>query len=396
MDSYTLARKRCRESNHETSKPILVLNLANPVHPGGGVRRGAHAQEEDLCRKSSLLVSLESDTARPYYAYNASLNTLMGSDAIILSPTVEIIKDEHGQLLNEPVTVAVLTCAAPMITEGLEGMTEQQYREMFYRRISFMLRCAASWGYRELILGAWGCGAFGNDSAVVSDLFYQALKELHDGEMTVSDLFTHIDFAVLCKGNDYNYRQFLRNFKDFYRDEHASEDDTVPLKQDCRPVLFWHEHEEYGKFSNWYTTKFVIDDFVYDTTEQYMMAQKAKLFHDAEHYTAILRESSPAVCKQLGRAVKPFDPDRWKSVAYEIVKTANRAKFTQNPELLALLLSTKGRTLAEASPKDKIWGIGIDASTAVGMNEAEWPGKNLLGKILMELRDELSEATVNK
>ena len=78
-DSFTLARKRTEEFSYDLeeadAKPVLVLNLANPVHPGGGVRKGSKAQEEDLCRKSSLLVSLESRNALPYYEYNRSLHT---------------------------------------------------------------------------------------------------------------------------------------------------------------------------------------------------------------------------------------------------------------------------------------------------------------------------------
>ena len=102
MDSYSLAIKRysdCSYMFNKKSKPILVLNLANPVNPGGGVRRGSKAQEEDLCRKSSLLLSLESSKASAYYKYNKSLNTYMGSDAVMITPQVEIIKDEKGNRL---------------------------------------------------------------------------------------------------------------------------------------------------------------------------------------------------------------------------------------------------------------------------------------------------------
>ena len=127
MDSYSLARKRTESASvllPEGSKPVLVLNLANPVNPGGGVRNGAKAQEEDLCRKSSLLLSLESREAEQYYQYNKSLHSYMGSDAIMITPQVEIIKDENGDLLPESVVVAVMTCAAPMIKRGMEGLTE--------------------------------------------------------------------------------------------------------------------------------------------------------------------------------------------------------------------------------------------------------------------------------
>ena len=114
MDSFALARKRYQDCAHIFSgkgeNRILVLNLANPVNPGGGVRRGARAQEEDLCRKSSLLLSLEGEEARPYYEFNRTLRTYMGSDAVIITPDVEIIRDEKGNLLEDSVIVSVLTC----------------------------------------------------------------------------------------------------------------------------------------------------------------------------------------------------------------------------------------------------------------------------------------------
>ena len=121
-----------------------------------------------------------------------------------------------------------------------------------------------------------------------------------------------------------------------------------------------------------------------------MMAQKARLFHDSERYTAILRATNPWECKDLGKQVTPFDSKAWDAVRYDVVKTANRAKYEQNPDLMARLLSTGDAILAEASPKDNIWGIGVDASAASEMNPLEWPGQNLLGKILMELRTEFS------
>lgn len=214
-DSFTLARERlgdsCPFSGNDPG--ILVLNLANPVNPGGGVRRGARAQEEDLCRKSSLLLSLESGEARKYYDYNKSLKTFMGSDALMITPHVEIIKDENGELLDETAVVSVLTCAAPMITRGKEGMSEAEYEAMFYRRIMDMLKCTAFLGYRHLVLGAWGCGAFGNDAHVVSDLFCRALKEMDYNGRGEKDLFRQIDFAVLDRtASKYNFNEFYRNF----------------------------------------------------------------------------------------------------------------------------------------------------------------------------------------
>lgn len=227
MDSYSLAIKRYSDCSYmfsKESKPILVLNLANPVNPGGGVRRGSKAQEEDLCRKSSLLLSLESLEASVYYKYNKSLNTYMGSDAVMITPQVEIIKDENGDLLDESVIVSVMTCAAPMLRDGMEGLTDQEYRDMVYGRITGMLKVAAYLGYEVLILGAFGCGAFSNDAHVVSDLFYKALKEFDYDGMKAKDFFRRIDFAVLSRSADqYNYKEFARNFSDFYREEDAED-----------------------------------------------------------------------------------------------------------------------------------------------------------------------------
>lgn len=176
---------------------ILVLNFANPFNPGGGVRRGANAQEEDLCRKSSLLLSLESDSAKAYYNYHRQLRSPYSSDAIILSPKVQIIKDTNQNLLPSPVTVAVLTCAAPMLQNGLQNLTQEQYHSLMARRIDGILSVAAHLGYRVLVLGAFGCGAFGNDPNIVSELFRSSLEHYCLPPFGISRDFQIIDFAVL-------------------------------------------------------------------------------------------------------------------------------------------------------------------------------------------------------
>lgn len=239
IDSFGMALEQCKWKFLFSSKRannILVLNFANPVNPGGGVRRGARAQEEDLCRKSSLLLSLESNQAQQYYKYNRSLNTYMGSDAIILTPNVEIIKDVNGELLDDSIIVSVMTCAAPMITQGMESLSYEQYQELFYNRICGMLKCAAYWGYQALVLGAFGCGAFGNDAKLVSDLFYKALKEFNFDGMRAKDFFRRIDFAVLDRTpGQYNFNEFNRNFEHFYRDEDNAEIERVEKRKKDNP-----------------------------------------------------------------------------------------------------------------------------------------------------------------
>ncbi len=226
-DSFSLARKKQREladsMGGNAAKKILVLNLANPVHPGGGVRKGSRAQEEDLCRKSSLLLSLESVNALPYYRYNRKLNTYMGSDAVIIHPNVEIIKDEFGQVLEFPTVVAVMTCAAPMLRNGMEGLSQAEYEAMLYQRITGMLKVAAYKGYQYLVLGAFGCGAFRNDARVVSDLFSKALKEFDFCGMKDKDMFRSIDFAVMDHSDSqYNFKEFSRNFSNTYGEENRA------------------------------------------------------------------------------------------------------------------------------------------------------------------------------
>jgi len=233
MDSFSLARKRFEMLPEQDRKDrILVLNLANGEHPGGGVRRGAKAQEEDLCRKSSLLLSLESRKASPYYEYNRSLQSLFGSDAVMIHPQVEIIKDENGELLDDTVIVAVLTCAAPILRYGMQGMSQAQYESLMLGRINGMLKTAAYFGYRRLVLGAFGCGAFRNDARVVSDLFYKALKEFDYDGMKENDMFRRIDFAVMDHSEDlYNFKEFSRNFSRFYESSVAWVGDSAPLNK---------------------------------------------------------------------------------------------------------------------------------------------------------------------
>lgn len=779
IDSFSMAQQQYEHFSYifsnKKEKNVLVLNFANPVNPGGGVRRGARAQEEDLCRKSSLLFSLESHSAQRYYKYNQSLHTYLGSDAIILTPNVEIIKDAEGNLLDESIIVSVMTCAAPMITNGKEGLSEEKYQEMLYNRICCMLKCAAYWGYQVLVLGAFGCGAFGNDAKLVSDLFYKALKEFDYDGMRAKDFFRRIDFAVLDKtAGQYNFNEFNRNFENFYRDEDNAEiqrvekkkketevnldkirgsllggaigdalgypvefltadqiyskygecgitdyvldresgkalisDDTqmtlftadgilvgetracmrgiggspqayvprsyqdwlttqetnytngkntkrhngvggiswlldvpelygrrapgntclsalttereegyrgdyienprnnskgcggimrmaplaihynhVPMdvldkeaavlsaithghplgyltsavfvhilnrvvfgegKESLKEIIFeardavcklfkdtahidelcsiidkavscadnndsdrnnikilgegwvaeetlaiaiycalryehdfsggiiaavnhdgdsdstgavvgnilgaingfeaidkkwknnlelydvilemaddlchgchmseyscyydadwarkymdmhwkapkpemlffWHEYDRNGYLSNWFESEFVVDDFCYQSVEQYIMAQKAKLFHDAKNYTAILKATSPKDCKSFGRKVTPFDEKTWEANRYKFLKEGVLAKFSQNEGLKRELLATGNCIIAEASPYDDIFGIKLTAEEAADIMPDQWPGRNLLGKALMEVRAEL-------
>lgn len=144
-----------------TDGKVAVLNFANPVNPGGGVRYGAMAQEEMICLRSTLLKSLESSEAMKYYDYNRSVKTFAGSDAIILTDNVEVIKDRFFNFLDKSFLVSVITCAAPMvspISHRLEDTTQEQMEAILYRRIVGILATLICCDYKKIVLGAWGCG----------------------------------------------------------------------------------------------------------------------------------------------------------------------------------------------------------------------------------------------
>lgn len=144
-------------------------------------------------------------------------------------------------------------------------------------------------------------------------------------------------------------------------------------------------------FSQWWMQDFEIDAVTYCCAEQYMMAEKARLFGDDEMFHSIMGTSYPKEMKAYGRAVKNFDKEVWEQNCYRIVKTASRAKFSQNQELLEFLMNTGKRILVEASPRDRIWGIGMGRSNPDAEDPMKWRGRNMLGFALTQARDELTE-----
>jgi len=156
------------------------------------------------------------------------------------------------------------------------------------------------------------------------------------------------------------------------------------MRQTEKYVLFWS-----GIYSQWYSAPMMINGIKYNTCEQYMMHQKALLFGDEEVAIAILNEPNPREQKALGRKIRNFDDQIWKQNCMRIVYEANFAKFTQNPELKAALLSTRDRILVEASPKDFIWGIGMHYDDEGVDNPANWKGTNLLGQAITLVKQEL-------
>jgi ribA/ribD-fused uncharacterized protein len=144
---------------------------------------------------------------------------------------------------------------------------------------------------------------------------------------------------------------------------------------------FWR-----GPLSNWYPSEFM--DYkgnLYNCVEQYMMAKKALLFNDVQTYADIMAQDSPRNMKSLGRRVKNYVQDTWDNFNMEIVWFGCFLKFTQNPDLQTFLLNTGDKYLVEASPYDRVWGIGYSEKDAPA-NMGTW-GENKLGNVLTSVRD---------
>lgn len=128
-----------------------------------------------------------------------------------------------------------------------------------------------------------------------------------------------------------------------------------------------------------------------------MMSEKVLLFHDTRRYNEIMAEPDPSKCKALGRQVSPFDPGKWNRAQTEILFRGNFEKFTQNDQLMNLLLQTGDALLVEASPYDKIYGAGLDALSicksdgSLLMPPVDWPGRDILGFTLMSVRDAIRD-----
>lgn len=144
-----------------------------------------------------------------------------------------------------------------------------------------------------------------------------------------------------------------------------------------------------GPFSQWEIAPFTILGVGYNCAEQFMMAEKARLFGDETALAKIMKAKHPADQKRVGRKVVGFDNERWQSNAKLIVYRGTVAKFTQNAHLLAELQVTGNKTLVEASPTDRIWGIGLAEDDPRALDRSQWQGTNWLGEILTLVRNEL-------
>ena len=160
-------------------------------------------------------------------------------------------------------------------------------------------------------------------------------------------------------------------------------------------LFFWgHRPRRDGSLgpsclSQWWPAELEVDGQRFATAEHWMMWRKAHVFDDHDAARRILDAATPAEAKELGAQVRGFDPAVWEAERFAAVVTGNRAKFGQHPDLAAFLRGTAPQVLVEASPVDRIWGIGLAADDARAADPARWRGLNLLGFALMQVRDDL-------
>ncbi len=177
---------------------VAALNFASAKNPGGGFLNGSQAQEESLARASALYVCLLGNMA--YYDANRKARSLLYTDHMIVSPRVPVFRDEVDRLLEEPWEVTIITSPAPNAGAVAKNEPESldSIEPTFRRRIEQVLSAAVVFDQTALVLGAWGCGVFGNDPAMVARLFGEFL--LRDGPFAAT--FEQVTFAVLDRRGD--------------------------------------------------------------------------------------------------------------------------------------------------------------------------------------------------
>lgn len=200
-DSFFAARK--------LGGNCLVMNFASATSPGGGFLNGANAQEESLCRESTLYRSLTSEAASEMYGYNNRHKNPCEYNAMILSPNVCVFRDIKDEFLDEPFTTAVVTIPALNKNGGAKNIPQGTINEIMVSRLRNLLATAAYYGYKNLVLGAWGCGAFGHEPKTVAEYFYEVIIYKEFGMY-----FDKIIFAILDRGAKRNLKAFQSVFDD--------------------------------------------------------------------------------------------------------------------------------------------------------------------------------------
>ena len=243
-----------------------------------------------------------------------------------------------------------------------------------------------------------------------------SLYDLHDNNEENSSVLFLGNFSSLELVKSYLENEFLET-DGFYEIEYRENKKSIQVYlNEKSPIGDYEDRADYiileneldeklipekftffwgGPFSQWHKSAFKDEKGqVFNCAEQYMMYHKAITFKDQETADKVLETSDPRKQKALGRKVKNFSEYEWSGVAIDIVYHGNKLKFSQNPELKEILMATKGTTLVEASPYDKIWGIGLKEDDPKAQRRNTWEGFNWLGETLTRLREDFEMEVV--
>lgn len=245
------------------------------------------------------------------------------------------------------------------------------------------LQLAVDKGIRSIAFPSISTGVYSypvKDAADVAVRTVTEFAESHPGA------FDRILFVLFDAGTLDIYQTALKSV-------HAEQVSDTDMHDSLPNIIgFYHEYDEYGCFSNWYQAGFDYAGRYYANSEQFMMYHKVMMFRKYDLADKIMKTTDPAKCKKIaGQKFPEFDADMWEKTCYAIVKRGVKAKFSQNADICEILLNTGNAVLAECSARDKKWGIGVDLDNPDYLDVSKWKGQNLLGRILMEVRDEMRQ-----
>jgi uncharacterized protein (TIGR02452 family) len=194
----------------EEKRKILCLNFASAMSPGGGFLSGSQAQEESLARATTLYPCLAQ--MNQLYEINRQLNSPLFTDNMVYSPDVSVFRDDDDILLDKPFCISILTTPAVRANAVVEPEQIERIQQVMFDRTEKLLSIAAIHDYKVLVLGAWGCGVFGNSPTQVAQDFYHHLVE----NPLLNKCFTKVVFAVLDRSADESVITPFRKIFDCY------------------------------------------------------------------------------------------------------------------------------------------------------------------------------------
>ena len=263
----------------------------------------------------------------------------------------------------------IIHTVGPKYTDGLHK--EPELLRMAYEN---SLKTALKKGIRSIAFPAISTGVYGYPLEEATRI---AVDTVTDFMKKYENSFEFIRFIAFDDQTLEVYQKVMNE----YEKKNPVSRETV--------ICFHDPNEENGYFSNWYLSDFYVDGIKFSSMEQFMMYNKAIIFHDKSMAENIMSTNDVSKIKEYGRDVKGYDDPYWNGIRQVIVYRGLYEKFSQNVELREKLKNTGNSILAECAVRDKIWGIGLSMTDPDRFDRTRWKGKGLLGYTLMMVRDRL-------